>query len=68
MVKMGAMITSSDVKVYEEVINLKPYRVYRENGTTYKFVLYTKDDTRSIVRLDFTDRCRTLKSLKVINF
>lgn len=68
MVKMGAMIVSEDVKVYEEVKDITPYRIYREKGITHKFILYKKDGNRAIVRLDFTDRCKTLKSLKVINF
>lgn len=68
MINMGAMITSSDVKVFETVKNLKPYRIYREKGITYKFILYKNGNNRAIVRLDFTDRCKTLKSLRVINF
>ena len=59
----GPMVVFEDIKIAVEVLkNCEPERIVREKGTTSKFYSWN----HSIVRIDFTNRCKNISLVKVI--
>lgn len=60
----GPMVVHNDIKIAVEVLkNCEPERIIRKKGTTTKFYYW---DFGTIVRIDFTNRCKNISSVKVI--
>lgn len=58
------MVVYDDIKIAVEVLkNCEAERVVREKGTTTKFYHW---DFGTIVRIDFTNKCKNISLVKVI--